>query len=48
MCSFVVSGPQGVKLPIVQAKFENFMKNGLNIADTKVQYKFTFFVLKYL
>ncbi|KAL3042308.1 hypothetical protein OYC64_020282 [Pagothenia borchgrevinki] len=27
---------KGVKLPIVQAKFENFMKNGLNIADTKI------------
>ncbi|KAF3841363.1 hypothetical protein F7725_007225 [Dissostichus mawsoni] len=27
---------KGVKLPNVQAKFENFVKNGLNIADTKI------------
>ncbi|KAJ4929656.1 hypothetical protein JOQ06_018679 [Pogonophryne albipinna] len=27
---------KGVKLPSVQAKFENFVKNGLNVADTKI------------
>ncbi|XP_010764668.1 nucleophosmin 1a [Notothenia coriiceps] len=27
---------KGVKLPNVQAKFENFVKNGLNVADTKI------------
>lgn len=43
ICSLVVilSILQGVTLPKAQPKFENFLKNGHKVTDTKVQYKFT-------
>lgn len=43
ICSFIVilSILQGVTLPKVQPKFENFVKHGYRVTDAKVQYKFT-------